>query len=182
MRLLSWNCQGASRASTVRSLKALSHSEGLDVFFVAETKVKSPKIDRLKLSMGYANCFCVNSVGKAGSLALFWKLGVELEVIFSNNNVITSLIYSDPPDTPWLLISVHGPLYLAKRRKFWALMVEIISDFSEHWLLIGDLNNIVSNSEKSGGRQNGESSSNSFRNFISEVGAIDLGFNGSKFT
>ena len=145
------------------------------MFFVAETKVKSPKIDRLKLSMGYAKCFCVNSVGKAGGLALFWKLGVELEVIFSNNNVIASLIYSDPPATSWLLISVHGPLYIVKRRKFWALMAKIISGFSRHWLLIGDLNSTDSNSDKSGGRQNGESSSRSFRNFISEVGAIDLG-------
>uniref|UniRef100_A0A2N9ISI0 CCHC-type domain-containing protein n=1 Tax=Fagus sylvatica TaxID=28930 RepID=A0A2N9ISI0_FAGSY len=171
-----------SVAPTVRSLKALSRSEEPDVFFVAETKVKSPKIDRLKLSMGYANCFCVNNVGKAGGLALFWKLGVELEVIFSNNNVIASLIYSDPPDTLWLLISVHGPPYIAKRKKIWALMAKIISGFSGHWLLIGDLNSTVSNSDKSGGRQNGESSSRSFQNFISEVGAIDLGFNGSKFT
>jgi hypothetical protein len=182
MKLLSWNCRGAGRAPTVRSLKALVRAEGSDVFFVAETKSKSPRIEKLKNSLGFAHCFCFDSAGSAGGLALFWKMGVDLEVIFANKNVVVSLVYSDPSDSVWMLISVHGPPYLAKRKKFWALMDEIISEFSGLWLLIGDLNSTMSSFEKSGGKQNGEVSSRYFRDFVSNVGAIDLGFCGPKFT
>ena len=70
------------------------------MFFVTETKIKAPKVDRLRLSMGFAKSFCVESVGKAGGLALFWKLGVELEVVLSNKNCIVALIYSDPLESP----------------------------------------------------------------------------------
>uniref|UniRef100_A0A2N9GPX3 Reverse transcriptase zinc-binding domain-containing protein n=1 Tax=Fagus sylvatica TaxID=28930 RepID=A0A2N9GPX3_FAGSY len=117
-----------------------------------------------------------------GGLALFWKLGVELEIIFTNQNVMVALVYSDPPENVWLLIAVHGPPYLAKRRKFWELMEEIIGGFSGHWLLLGDLNSISFRLEKMGGSQKGERSLRSLRNFVNNVGAIDLGFNGPKFT
>ena len=98
MRILSWNCRGVGRAPTVRALKALVWYKGSDVLFVAETKVKSPKIDMLKRGMGFPFCFCVDSVGKSGGLALFWKMGVELEVVYFDNNLIVALVYSDLPE------------------------------------------------------------------------------------
>uniref|UniRef100_A0A2N9FSP0 CCHC-type domain-containing protein n=1 Tax=Fagus sylvatica TaxID=28930 RepID=A0A2N9FSP0_FAGSY len=182
MRLLSWNCRGVGRPPTVRAIKALARKEGPDVLFVSETKLKFPKVERLRLSMGFAESFYVDSFGKAGGLALFWKLGVELEVVFSNKNCIAALVYSDPPDNPWLMIGVHGPPYLAMRRKFWRLMEEIIDSFSRLWMLIGDINSIVTSSEKRGGISNVGGSSKYFTNFVDHVGAIDLGFSGSKYT
>jgi hypothetical protein len=98
--------------------------------------------------MGFVDCFCEDSIGKAGGLALFWKLGVDLEVVFSNKYAIVTLIYSDPPDCVWLLIVVHGPLYLAKKQKFWNLMSKIINSFAGVWLMLGDLNCIAGSSEK----------------------------------
>ena len=114
MRIIYWNCRRAGRPSTVRTLKALARSEGPDVFFVAETKAKYLKIDKLKNRMGFADCCCVDSRGKVGGLALFWKVGVELEVVFSNKNAIVALIYSDPSECAWLLIAVHGSLVHGK--------------------------------------------------------------------
>ena len=98
MRLLSWNCRGAGRAPTVRALKALVRYEGPDVLFMAKTKVKSPKMNMLKRDMGFSFCFCVDSVGKLGGLVLFWKMGVELEVVYFDNNLIVALVYSDLPE------------------------------------------------------------------------------------
>ncbi len=103
-------------------------------------------------------------------------------MVFSNNNIIVALVYSDPHESPWLLILVYGPPYLAKRRKFWELMENLIFSFSGFWLLIGDLNSTMHNSEKSGGNQKGDCSSNSFRSFVNNVGAVDLDFSGPCFT
>ena len=130
MRILSWNCWGAGRASTVRAFKALVRTEDPDLVFIIESKSDSPKIKKLCMCMGMVDYFCVEAVGKARGLALFWKKGVEIEVIYSDKNVIASLIYSDPPETAWLLINVHGPPYFAKRKKFWGLMEELINSFS----------------------------------------------------
>ena len=48
-------------------------------------------------------------MGKAGGLALFWRMGVDLEVVFFDGNVIAALIYSDPVRSPWLLFCIYGP-------------------------------------------------------------------------
>jgi hypothetical protein len=182
MRLLSWNCRGIGRAPTARSLKALVRDEGPDVLFLAETKVSSPRLEKLKVGMGFSNFFCVDSEGKAGGLAIFWKLGVELEVVFSNSHIIAALVYSDPPDNVWLLLAVYGPPYFSKRKKFWNLMEDLISRFDGSWLMIGDLNSVSKCSEKKGRSSSAINSSRSFHHFVSEVGAIDLGFSGPKFT
>ena len=182
MRLMSWNYRGVGRAPTARSLKALVRDESPDVLFLAETKVKSPKLEKLKVGMGFANFFGVDRIGKAGGLAIFWKLGVELEIVFSNSHVIAALVYSDPPDNVWLLLTVYGLPYFAKRKKFWSLMEDLISKFARHWLMIGDLNSVAKGSKKKGGSSKGTNSSKSFQQFVSEVGAIDLSFSGPKFT
>jgi hypothetical protein len=182
MRLLSWNCWGAGRPPTVRAIKALAGKKGPDVLFMAETKIKAPKVDRLRLAMGFNSSFCVDSIGSAGGLTLFWSLGVDIEVVYSNNNCIAALMYSDPPKSSWLLIGVYGPPYLAMRRKFWRLMEDIIEGFSGQWFMIGDLNSISSPSDKRGGTSSSWGSSKFFKVFVDNVGAIDLGFNGPRFT
>ena len=151
MKILSWNCRGAGRAPTVKTIKALARYEGLDILFLAETKVDTPRIDSINRRLGFANFFSMDCFGRAEGLALFWKAGVDLEVVFSNNNIIAAFVYSDPPESPWLLILVYGPPYFAKRKKFWELMENLILSFSGLWLLIEDLNSTVHNSEKSGG-------------------------------
>ena len=76
MRILLWNCWGVGRTPTVRALKALIKFEGLDIVFVAETKSSSPKLEKVKSSIGFVGLFCVDAIGKAGGLAIFGNLGL----------------------------------------------------------------------------------------------------------
>ena len=61
-------------------------------------------------------------------------------------------------------------------------MEEIIDSFSGLWMLIRDINSIVVNFEKKGRIPNVGGSSKYFTSFVDQVGAIDLGFSGSKYT
>ena len=61
-------------------------------------------------------------------------------------------------------------------------MEKLISSFTSHWLLIGELNSIASSFDKWGGSSFGAKSSRCFQNFVLSVGAIDLGFSGLKYT
>ena len=95
--------------------------------------------------------------GRASGLALFWSLGVELEVVYSDKNMITTLVCSDPPNSPWLLFAIYGPCRRNKRIMFWEMLENMVLSFSEPWLVIGDLNCIKRADEKSGGRSSLES-------------------------
>ena len=63
MRTLAWNCRGAGRALTVRALKALIREESPDVVFIAESKSKSCRIERIHSSIGFVDMFCVEPIG-----------------------------------------------------------------------------------------------------------------------
>nr|POE78806.1 hypothetical protein CFP56_54154 [Quercus suber] len=65
MRTLAWNCRGAGRAPTVRALKALIREESPDVVFIAESKSKSRRIEKIRLSIGFVDKFYVDLASKS---------------------------------------------------------------------------------------------------------------------
>jgi endonuclease/exonuclease/phosphatase (EEP) superfamily protein YafD len=76
---------------------------------------------------------------------------VDLEVFSSDRYSIATLVYSDPLNSTWLLIAVHGPPNHSQRARFWNSMENIIKSFSGPWMMIGDLNCISSSKDKIGG-------------------------------
>jgi exonuclease III len=182
MKLLAWNCRGVNKAPTVRVLKTLNRECSPDILFLAETKALVQRIDSIKERLGFVECFCVEANGSAGGLALFWKKGVELEVVHFDHQVISALIYSDPPSSTWLLNVIRGPPERKMRKGIWSFMESIIKAFSGPWLIIGDFNSICSSEDKRGGNQGENYSANWFKNFMFNTGAIDLDFFGPQFT
>ena len=144
MRILSWSCQGAGRALTVRALKALVNRESPYIIFISESKGKSPKVEKIKECLKLRGCFCVNAENKSGGLVLYWVNGVSLEVIYDNKNIIACLVYYDPPSDVWLLLLVYGPPKVAHRKAFWELVTNLTESFSGSWMLLGDCNSYSS--------------------------------------
>ena len=68
-----------------------------DIIFLSETKIKTPKVKSICDRLKFVDSWRVDSVGIFGGLALFWRMGVDLEVVFFYENMIVALVYSDPP-------------------------------------------------------------------------------------
>ena len=109
-------------------------------------------------------------------------MGVDLEVVFSDDNVIAALIYSDPVRSPWLLFCIYGPPQRAKRKRFLVKHEEMVKAFSGPWAVVGGFNGIKESGKKKGGSNVSGSSVNDLRSFMNNTGAIDLGFFGPTFT
>ena len=182
MRTLAWNCRGAGRASTVRAIRELIRESTPEVVFLSETKSKTPRIGMINYKLKYVDFHCVEPSEHSGGLALFWRLGVDLEVVYSDLNLIAALVYSDPPNSPWLLFAVYGPCKSSKKMNFWRMIENMVLSFSGPWVIIGDLNCIKRMDEKRGGRSTSGSSDNCLKDFMSNTSAIDLGFTGPSFT
>ena len=130
MRALAWNCWGASRSPTIRAIKELIRESCSDLVFLSETKLKSAGIDKIKSKLNFFDSYCVDAIGKARGLALFWRMGVDLEVVFSDDNAIVALIYLDPVRSPWLLFCIYGPPRRTKRKRYWVKLEEMVKAFS----------------------------------------------------
>lgn len=111
-----------------------------------------------------------------------WRLGLDVEIVSLNENAIHVLIYSDLPNTPWLLSGIYGPTEWSKKWQFWQFLNSTAAAFAGPWLCLGDFNCILNSSEKRGGRPLASTSNNLLLHLMDSCGLIDLGFKGQKFT
>jgi hypothetical protein len=100
----------------------------------------------------------------------------------SNKNNISAWCTSDPSSSTWLLLCVYGPSNRRDKAIFWESFAFVGEIFDGPWLCIGDLNNVLDQSKKLGGRPVASSSNYLFKNFIDSFGMVDLRFFGNPYT
>uniref|UniRef100_A0A2N9FR65 Reverse transcriptase domain-containing protein n=1 Tax=Fagus sylvatica TaxID=28930 RepID=A0A2N9FR65_FAGSY len=181
MKTIAWNCRGTNKNPTIRALKAMNKEHNPDYLFLSETKADERRIDIIRRRLGFYQCFCVPSLGKAGGLAMFWKAGMEVRVLEANSWLIAMSVKQEYGHE-WLLVGVYGPPYARYRREFWESLQEVVHEFGGPWMCVGDFNCIISQEEKRGGSKIGSSSGGGLREFMEDWGGIDLGFIGYEFT
>jgi hypothetical protein len=182
MKLISWNCRGLSRPAAVRSLRMLIRDNNLDILFLFENKTPPPQVISILNSLGFFLLCQVAPIGFSGGLVLSWRPGVDLECFSFNKNTISVWCYSDPPHSPWILSCIYASLDQRDKLAFWDSFTADGDHFVSSWLCIGDLNFVLDQSEKQGGRLVASSSFCPFKQFIDHFGLVDLGFVGNPFT
>lgn len=79
------------------------------------------------------------------------------------------------------MYGTYGPPYYEEKRHFWEDVVDWIGNEKLPWLIFGDLNEIIDESERFGGR--GLIGRRLFlKDFMQQVGAIDFGFCRRRYT
>lgn len=82
----------------------------------------------------------------------------------------------------WRLVVVYASTNDRKRAQQLGVLSERISNYSKPCLLMGDFNDLLSDSEKDGGNKRKAASMRTFRNFVTTTCLLDLGFEGYLFT
>lgn len=108
------------------------------------------KLERLRRTLRFDGLISVDAQGKSGGLALFWKEKDHIHLCSVSRNHIDVEIRVDGKQT-WRLSGVYGEPDRNQRRKTWDLLQNLARDSNLSWCVIGDLNNIVSQEDKSGG-------------------------------
>lgn len=132
-------------------------------------------------SFGYVNRFTVPPQGISGGLALFWKQEVEFEVLASSPNFIDTQIKSNGIISSFITF-IYGAPQQDNRRDFWDQISLLGEARSSAWLLTGDFNDILDNSEKVGGPLRCEGSFITFRSFVSLNGLWDVKHSGNSLS
>lgn len=87
-----WNCRGIRAASTVKELKELIYNFKPHLVFLSETKAKKNRMQNIKRRLNFDDMFVVDCIGRSGGLCLFWKSSVNVDILYSNNNVIHTFV------------------------------------------------------------------------------------------
>lgn len=130
----------------------------------------------------YPNYWLVNPVGLSGCLFLMWKDGISVEVVDSNRNFIVCLANFDARSEIFLLICMYGALDVIGIGRQWDFLSSLSGKHKCPWLIMGDLNFVVSKDEKLGGNTFPQSHIDEVNDHLDFLDLTDIVFSGNTFT
>ncbi|KAL0314574.1 UNVERIFIED_CONTAM: hypothetical protein Sangu_2301800 [Sesamum angustifolium] len=181
MILLSWNCQGLGSPCTVHALGELLRTHKPSLVFLAETKCKKNRIETLKRKFDLFGC-CVESQGHSGGLALLWHKSLSVQLQSFGHHHIDATVYPESETEAWRFTGFYGFADVACRQRSWDLLSTLKNQSRRAWLIAGDFNEILDDSEKRGGRPRPLWQVRRFREALVSIDVYDLGFEGDPFT
>uniref|UniRef100_A0A803PKC2 Uncharacterized protein n=1 Tax=Cannabis sativa TaxID=3483 RepID=A0A803PKC2_CANSA len=148
---------------------------------MTELKVNATSLVRTLNSLHFYFDVHVAVVGNAGGIILAWKIEFVFQCVACSKNHISGLVYSDSLTHPWLLSCVYGPRYSNAEKAFREKFMNIGDRFGGPWLILGDTNFVLSDSERVGSK--GRDRFIPFiSNFVNSRGLINMPMYGYKLT
>uniref|UniRef100_A0A803P9M1 CCHC-type domain-containing protein n=1 Tax=Cannabis sativa TaxID=3483 RepID=A0A803P9M1_CANSA len=119
------------------------------------------------------NYWAVDRVGMSGGLLLLWKEELSVRVDSSSpGHLLDRVVGKD--FFPWTLTCFYGHPDATQRKFSWELLRNIKEEVHGSWLCTGDFDEVVSLSEKVGGRIRRDVAMEDFRKVIDDCSLIDF--------
>jgi hypothetical protein len=150
--------------------------------FLMETKLQAVRLESIRIKLGFECLFVVDSNGRRGGLALLWKTDFHVSIQNFSLRHINARVYSDAFNFTWQFTMFYGHPDVCKRKESWALLKHLSTISQLHWICVGDLNEILQDSEKWGGARRRWSQMVDFRTALNHCHLNNMGFSGPKFT
>lgn len=117
-----------------------------DILFLSETKNQDDFVLLELRTLGYAHHHTVPPLGLSGGLALVWNAETSLDILESSPHLIDVRIKVKSHD--FHISFIYGMPQQEHRAAFWDKISVLGQDRDSAWLLSGDFNEILDNSEK----------------------------------
>ncbi|XP_074346984.1 uncharacterized protein LOC141685798 [Apium graveolens] len=158
MNALAWNCQRLGSPGKIQFLQEVTRSEKPSFVFLCETISRYEKMEKICSKLGFEGFVAVEPQLKSGGIALFWK----------NAEAVN-------------LLSIYGEPAWTQRFKIWELLKNLSRDADLPWCVMGDLNNILSQTDKKGGPPYPNHLIEGFNDCVHEANLQDLDIIGHQF-
>ncbi|XP_019177748.1 PREDICTED: uncharacterized protein LOC109172953 [Ipomoea nil] len=166
---------------TVREIEDMVSSKKPDFIFLIETKVDRDHAERLRVKLGFDGLFCIDSSGLSGGLALLWRANNTTRLISYSTNYVDVEV-TMPGCEKWRMTGFYGFSQRGQRRDSWDLIRTLVGRSNLPWVMIGDFNDLLYQSEKRGGNPHPLSLLHGFGETIEECGLAQMPMMGYPFT
>lgn len=180
MKIMCWNVRGMGTPKTFRNVCDVLRHLSPPVVFLCETKCNDLSMNKLKFRLHYSGCFSVKSRGASGGLCLLWKSDVVVSIRSFSFYHIDALIQWN--GMALRFTGLYGQPEGHLRTCTWELLRRLHNVDDSAWVVGGDLNEILWDSEKKGGPSRATGLMDNFRVALSDCNLRDLGFRGDIFT
>ncbi|XP_056692071.1 uncharacterized protein [Spinacia oleracea] len=182
MKICMWNVRGENRNLFLSHAKEIVFNQNPDIFIFLETKADGSRARETMLALKFSDFRVVRPIGTRGGIWMFWKKTVDMVLFDAENTYFHSLFHFKNLGKEGLVTAMHAPSSSKEKHHHWNSIRSNLPPKNIPWLVLGDMNEITSQSEKMGGRPFRVNQGKDMLNFMDEAGLVDLGFNGSPFT
>ncbi|XP_074337471.1 uncharacterized protein LOC141674665 [Apium graveolens] len=123
----------------------------------------------------------VEATGHSGGVALLWRNKDDVVLKSLNKNHIDAVIKLQG-GLEYRLTGIYGEPDRSKRKETWDLIRKLSSVNTLPWCLIGDMNNVLSQSDKRGGRPYPQFLLQGFQGVLSDCDLMDMDLCGYQYT
>lgn len=117
----------------------------------------------------------------SGGLALLWRNKEKISLCSFNKNHI-DVIVSTKEGHKYRLIGVYGEPDRSKQHETWSLIRNLAYSNSIPWCLIGDMNNVLTQRDKKGGKPYHQCSLQGFQEVLNDCNLVDINLCGYQYT
>jgi hypothetical protein len=158
-----------------------------------ETKISAERVEDLRIPLGYAGCFAMNSDGLSGGLGLFWSRDYEVDVKSYSIGHIDAMVRKKDQFSPvWRFTGFYGApraenrYHRAPRAEnryhSWRFLRTLFGVLHSAWLCMGDFNETLYASEHFSRAARPEWQMRNFRDAVDDCQLQDLGWSGTAYT
>lgn len=181
MSSISWNCQGIGLPWKMQFLSDVIRQIKPKFVFLCETLCRKEKMEWVRVKLGYDGIITVDPQGRSGGLAMLWRDVEHVKLMSYSQSHIDTEVITDGSEK-WRLTGFYGEPNRNLRKRTWDLLRNLSRDANLPWCVLGDMNNITSQSETRGGANYPRWLVEGFNETIAEVGLVDLELVGHQFT
>ncbi|XP_030498113.2 uncharacterized protein LOC115713770 [Cannabis sativa] len=181
MNVLSWNCHGLGNPWAIQFIKDLIVQKKPNLVFLCETLSKKETIEKLRVAINFEGAFSVDAQGKSGGVALLWRVEGDVNLLGFGQNYIDASILGGNKGY-WRLTGLYGEPNRSLRGNTWTLMKTLKDRSTLPWCIVGDINNVTSQTDKRGGNPYPNWLMEGFCETLDACGLIDLELTGYPFT
>ncbi|XP_057418501.1 uncharacterized protein LOC130712697 [Lotus japonicus] len=181
LKIISWNVRGALHENGKRFVKELIRTKNPDIVFLLETRCQFTRASRFWKSLGFSSSFISEAVGFRGGIWVLTKTNANFNtrLLHMHNQAISFGIWRD--NFSWACTAIYASPSPAQREVFWDHLCHVRIGITIPWLLVGDMNEILSPTEVRGG-EFFPNRANKFAEVLGSCNLIDLGLVGGNFT
>lgn len=179
MRIMGWNCCGLNSGRAVRALLDVQKNIKPDVCFLSETHLSKVRAAKLMRRTGFDHMLVDESDGRSDGLLMMWGNHINLVELSVTKNHIDVMIEGDEK---WRLTGIYGEPNWDWKERTWTNLRDLHELYKIPWLVLGDFNEILFNSEKERGNLRPVRFMQEFQNCLDHCGLGDMEYVGDKFT
>ena len=154
------------------------------VLIIVEPRIVEEGAQAVINTLPYTHSWHVEPIGFFDSIWLLWNESpsFQVDILTYNEYSIHALVNVSSPSLSFLLTAVYASFNFNKCKIFWDYLQNLANVVSLPWVLLGDLNDMISDDEKMRGLPLNINRISTFRNCMNKCGLMDLGFQGPRFT